>query len=71
MTIKITSVALSTTGAEFIATTEAYKEMLWLKRLLDEIGFKKDQLFVHCNSESVIHLSKYSSFHSKSELVEV
>lgn len=43
MTIKITSVALSTTGAEFIASTEACKEMLWLKRLLDEIGFKKDQ----------------------------
>ncbi|KAK4383934.1 Retrovirus-related Pol polyprotein from transposon TNT 1-94 [Sesamum angolense] len=31
-------VALSTTEAEYIATTEAFKEAIWLKGLLTEIG---------------------------------
>lgn len=35
-------IALLTTEVEFIATTKAFKEMLWFKRLLDEIGFEKD-----------------------------
>ncbi|KAK4410175.1 Retrovirus-related Pol polyprotein from transposon TNT 1-94 [Sesamum angolense] len=32
-------VALSTTEAEYIATTEAFKEAIWLKGILTEIGF--------------------------------
>ena len=40
-------VALSSTEAEFIAVTEASKELLWLKRLAGELGF-----------ESAIHLSE-------------
>ena len=31
-------VALSTTEAEYITATEAYKEMLWMKNLLLELG---------------------------------
>ena len=33
-------VALSTTEAEYIAATEACKEMLWMQRFLGEIGIK-------------------------------
>nr|GFA55234.1 retrovirus-related Pol polyprotein from transposon TNT 1-94 [Tanacetum cinerariifolium] len=33
-------VALSTTEAEYVAATEACKELLWLKRFLQELGFK-------------------------------
>lgn len=33
-------VALSTTEAKFIATTEVCKEMLWIKIFLNEIGFR-------------------------------
>ncbi|XP_045461870.1 secreted RxLR effector protein 161-like [Harmonia axyridis] len=32
------SVALSTTEAEFVASSEGAKELIWLKRLLSEIG---------------------------------
>ncbi|KAK4386470.1 Retrovirus-related Pol polyprotein from transposon TNT 1-94 [Sesamum angolense] len=32
-------VALSTTEAKYIATTEAFKEAIWLKGMLTEIGF--------------------------------
>ncbi|KAL2253135.1 UNVERIFIED_CONTAM: Retrovirus-related Pol polyprotein from transposon TNT 1-94 [Sesamum indicum] len=40
-------VALSTTEAEYIATTEAIKEALWLKGLISEIGFLKNKLVVY------------------------
>nr|GEW31659.1 retrovirus-related Pol polyprotein from transposon TNT 1-94 [Tanacetum cinerariifolium] len=36
-------VALSTTEAEYVAATEACKELLWLKRFLQELGFKQQR----------------------------
>ena len=39
-------VALSTTEAEYIATTEAFKEAIWLDGLIKEIGFSKEKLVV-------------------------
>ena len=33
-------VSLSTTGAGYIVTTEAGKEMLWMKRFLQELDLK-------------------------------
>ena len=35
-------VALSTTEAEYVAATEASKEMIWLQRFMDELGKKHD-----------------------------
>lgn len=64
-------VALSTTETEFIATTETCKEILWMKRLLHELGQEQQKYIVHCNSQSTIHLSKNSSFHSRSKHIDV
>ena len=33
-------VALSTTKAEYVAATEARKEMIWLQRFMEELGKK-------------------------------
>lgn len=72
MAIKVAKVcSLSTIEAELIATTKVCKEMFWLKRLLDEIGFKQYQYLVHCDSENVIHLNKNSSFHSRRKYINV
>ena len=35
-------VALSTTEAQYVAATEASKEMIWLQRFMDELGKKHD-----------------------------
>ena len=49
-------VALNTTKAEFIEVTKASKELLWLKRLACELGFKQDKYVLFCDNQSVIHL---------------
>lgn len=64
-------VALSTTEAEYIAITEACKEMLWMKRFLIELGINQNQYIVYCDSQSAIHLSKNSSFHYKSKHIDI
>ena len=51
-------VALSTTEAEYIAATEAAKEMLWMKRFVQELGLMQDEYVVFCDSQSAMDLSK-------------
>ena len=64
-------VALSTTEAEFIAATEACKELLWMKKFLAALGFKQDSYVLLCDSQSAIHLAKNSTFHPRSKLIDV
>ena len=64
-------VVLSTTEAEFIAATEASKELLYLKKFVNELGFEQDKYVLFCDNQSVIHLSKNASFHSKSKHIDV
>jgi hypothetical protein len=35
-----TVVTLSTTEAEYMATTQDYKEAIWMKKLMEELGHK-------------------------------
>lgn len=64
-------VALSTTEAEYIALTEAVKEALWIKGLLDELGVKTQAATVYCDSQSAIHLSKNQMFHERTKHIDV
>ncbi|KAL0451861.1 UNVERIFIED_CONTAM: Retrovirus-related Pol polyprotein from transposon TNT 1-94 [Sesamum latifolium] len=64
-------VALSTTEAEYIATTEALKEAIWLKGLLDEIGFLKHKITVFSDSQSSIQLCKNPVFHDRTKHIDV
>ena len=63
-------VALSTTETEYIAANEAGKEMLWLKRFLQELGLKQDEYVVNCDGQS-IDLSKNFVYHSRLKHIEV
>ena len=64
-------VALSITKAEYIAVTEACKETLWMKKLLQELSLKQEGYTVYCDSQSAIHLSKNSTYHSRSKHIDV
>jgi hypothetical protein len=60
-------VALSTTKAEYVAATEASKEMIWLQRFMDELGKKQENNMLYYDSESAIDIAKNSTFHSKTK----
>ena len=62
---------MSTTEAEFIAITEACKELLWLRKFLQELGFVQDKYLLFCDNQSAIHLGKNSTFHSRSKHIDV
>ncbi|GJV32620.1 putative RNA-directed DNA polymerase [Tanacetum coccineum] len=44
-------VALSTTEAKYVAAMKACKELLWLKRFLQEFGFKQQRYVVLCDNQ--------------------
>jgi len=64
-------VALSTMEAEYVATTKASKEMIWLQRFLDELGKKQKLGKLYSDSQSAIHLAKKSTFHSKNKNIHL
>ena len=43
-------VALSSTETEYIPPAEVAKETIWLKGLLNELGFLKQEVLVYLNS---------------------
>jgi arginyl-tRNA--protein-N-Asp/Glu arginylyltransferase len=64
-------VALSITETEYIAITKACKELIWMKKLLHELGVRQEKYVLFSDSQSVIHLSKNSMFHSRSKYIEL
>lgn len=60
-------VALSTTEAEYVAVTEASKELIWLQGLLTELGFMQEKCALYSDSQSAIHLARNSAFHSRTK----
>eukprot|EP00253_Pinus_taeda_P002152 PITA_02152 len=65
------TVALSTTEAEYIAASDASKEAIWLKGLLDEIGRTREKVNVFCESQSAIHLATNPAYHNKTKHINV
>ena len=61
---------MSTTEAEYVATTEAGKELIWLHDFLDELGKKQEMGILHNDSQSAIFLVKNLTFHSKSKHIQ-
>ncbi|GJY62567.1 retrotransposon protein, putative, ty1-copia subclass [Tanacetum coccineum] len=64
-------VALSTTEAEYMALTEAVKEAIWLKGLLEELGVELNTVAVNCDNQGAIHLSRNHVFHERTKHINV
>jgi len=65
------TVALSTTEAEYMAITEGLKEAIWLKGLLDELFNSQNVTTVFCDNQSVIFLKKDQMFHDQMKHIDV
>ncbi|KAG9444915.1 hypothetical protein H6P81_016255 [Aristolochia fimbriata] len=64
-------IALSSTEAEYMAATEASKEYIWLKSLMNELGFDNTDCRLYSDSQSAIHLAKNSAFHSRTKHIHL
>ncbi|KAE8698301.1 hypothetical protein F3Y22_tig00110599pilonHSYRG00009 [Hibiscus syriacus] len=64
-------VALSTTEAEYVAVTEASKEMVWLQSFLKELGKKQENNILYWDSQSAIYLAKNPSFYSRTKQIQL
>jgi hypothetical protein len=69
---KKTSVALSTTKAEYITTCSSSSEVVWLwKLLVGLLDLKLEVTCIFCDSQSCIKLSENTMFHEKSQHFEI
>ncbi|GKB44225.1 retrovirus-related pol polyprotein from transposon TNT 1-94 [Tanacetum coccineum] len=64
-------VDLSTTKAEYMALTEAVKEAIYLRGLLEELGVKLNIVAVNCKNQNAIHLSRNYVFHERTKHINV
>jgi hypothetical protein len=69
---KQTSVALSSTEAEYIAAAHATKEVIWLRRLLTDLGLDLDSpTTLHVDNQSAIAIVRNSEFHDRTKHIEI
>jgi hypothetical protein len=64
-------VALSSTEAEYIAASDAFKEGIWLSGLLKELGFVDENAILYSDNQSAIHLSKNPMFHDRTKHIDI
>ena len=57
--------------AEYLATTEAVKEAIWLQGLLDDLGIEHDLLKINCDSMSAIYLTKKHVYYARTKHIDV
>jgi hypothetical protein len=64
-------VALSTTEVEYMETTHARKEAVWLQRLCLGIGLVQQVVRIDCDNQSAIFLAKNPTYNSKTNHIDV
>jgi hypothetical protein len=61
------TVSHSATEAEFVALTEATKDVLWLTYFLTELGIEYDTPVIYTDSQSAMEWSKNASHHQRTK----
>lgn len=64
-------VSLSTTEAEYIAASEAAKELVWLKRLFEEIAPLAEIPILLVDNASAVQLTKNPEYHQRTKHIDV
>lgn len=65
------SVAISTTEAEIVAASEAAKELVWLKRLYEEVIELKSIPILNVDNEAAIRLARNPEFHRRTKHIRI
>nr|GEX86176.1 retrovirus-related Pol polyprotein from transposon TNT 1-94 [Tanacetum cinerariifolium] len=66
-----TTVALSTTEAEYISMTEGIKECIWLHGLVQSLGLNVEKLALFGDSQSALSLAKNLVYHERTKHIDV
>ncbi|GKA60114.1 hypothetical protein Tco_0759427 [Tanacetum coccineum] len=61
----------STTGAEYIAASNCYGQVLWIQNQLLDYGYNFMQTKIRIDNESTICIVKNPVFHSKTKHIEI
>ena len=69
------TVALLTCEAEYIGQTNATKEAIWLRRLLNEIrpetANEPQATIIYCDNQGAIALAKNPQFHARTKHIDI
>ena len=66
------SVAFSSAEAEYMATSQAAREAIWMRKIL--VGLfdqRMDPTVIYCDNQSCIKLSKNPLFHDRSKHIDI
>ncbi|KAI0523161.1 hypothetical protein KFK09_005553 [Dendrobium nobile] len=69
---KQVTVAKSSTEAEYRALSVATSDVIWIRRLLDEVGIPQhNPTTIHCDNISAMALAKNPVFHARTKHIEI
>jgi hypothetical protein len=69
---KQSTIALSTTQAEYMATTQCTKEAIWLRQLLADVGYVQEEATsIMCDNQGCIQLAKNPMNHSRTKHIDI
>jgi hypothetical protein len=68
---KQSSVAQSTTEAEYVAAASCCSQLLWISYIMSDFGEEYTHVPLHCDSTSAISVAKNPVLHSKTKHIEV
>ncbi len=72
MSKKQTTIALSTTEAEYVALSEASREAIWLRHLYGELGFiQKEPIILLGDNDRSVSMTKNPQFHKRTKHVDI
>ncbi len=66
------TIALSTTEAEYMATSHCTKEAIWLRQLLADVGYVQEgATSIMCDNQGCIALAKNPTHHSRTKHIDI
>ncbi|GJX14329.1 copia protein [Tanacetum coccineum] len=68
---KQTTLAISTTEAEYVSAEKACQQALWMKQALIDYGVRLDDIPIMCDNKRAIDLSKNLVQHSRTKHIEI
>ena len=69
---KQTTIALSSTQAEYVALSEAAREACWLRNLFEELGYPQEYpTLIKGDNDGSISMAKNQQFHNRSKHIAI